>query len=196
MKYAACLFVAFACVLLVSIGCSSTDDVINTPPVRFVDNGNGTVTDTQMGLIWLKSASCLGGKNWVDANAAAAQLGEGTPGGIACGLTDGSTASQWRLPTLQCPSGQSCFMSDATGEFNSIFGSACSSAPYVLNTEGTGCWTELHPFSGVHLGPYWSSTSNADYPTNAWFADLYYGIVVGNDSKTAPYLVWPVRGGQ
>ena len=62
MKYAACLFVAFACVLLVSIGCSSTDDVINTPPVRFVDNGNGTVTDTQMGLIWLKSASCLGGR--------------------------------------------------------------------------------------------------------------------------------------
>ena len=33
---------------------------VQFPAVRFRDNGNGTVTDRQTNLIWLKDASCLG----------------------------------------------------------------------------------------------------------------------------------------
>ena len=39
---------------------------------RYVDCGNGTVTDTVTGLIWLKQADCLGINDWAAANQAAA----------------------------------------------------------------------------------------------------------------------------
>ena len=51
MRFAAVCLAAFACLLLVSIGCSSSDDVMK-PPDRFVDNLDGTVTDTQTNLMW------------------------------------------------------------------------------------------------------------------------------------------------
>lgn len=63
------------------------------PSPRFTDNNNGTVTDNLTGLIWLKNANCFGPKTWVDALTVANTLTSG-----ACGLTDGSTAGQWRLP--------------------------------------------------------------------------------------------------
>jgi hypothetical protein len=34
---------------------------------RFVDNGNGTVTDTVTGLMWTKDANLFGRLNWHDA---------------------------------------------------------------------------------------------------------------------------------
>jgi hypothetical protein len=61
---------------------------------RYVDCGNGTVTDTATGMIWLKDAGCLGALNWADANHAAARLKQGQ-----CGLTDRSRRGDWRLPT-------------------------------------------------------------------------------------------------
>ena len=53
---------------------------------------NGTVTDGT--LVWLQNAECFGRRNWNDATSAAASLKSGS-----CGLTDGSKAGQWRLPT-------------------------------------------------------------------------------------------------
>ncbi len=52
-----------------------------------------------------------------------------------------------------------------------------------------------HPFSNVQAYWYWSSTTNADYPTEAW--TVYFG-----DGGVYPYgrgdrsNVWCVRGGQ
>ena len=57
------------------------------------DNDNGTITDG--GLVWLKNADCFGKQNWQTATNSAAGLHSGM-----CGLTDKSTAGQWRLPTL------------------------------------------------------------------------------------------------
>src|SRR5262245_54288763 len=62
---------------------------------RYVDCGNGTVTDTVTGLIWLKDADCFGVKMYAEANQAAAQLADGQ-----CRLTDGSQPGDWRLPTF------------------------------------------------------------------------------------------------
>jgi hypothetical protein len=39
---------------------------------RYVDCGNGTVTDIVTGLIWLKTANCFGTRDWAAANNAAA----------------------------------------------------------------------------------------------------------------------------
>ena len=61
---------------------------------RYVNCGNGTVTDTVTGLIWLQDADCIPVGHWAAANEAAATLKDGD-----CGLTDGSTAGDWRLPT-------------------------------------------------------------------------------------------------
>jgi hypothetical protein len=60
---------------------------------RYVDCGNGTVTDTVTGLIWLKNAGCLGFADWASANGLAATLANGQ-----CGLTDNSSPGDWRLP--------------------------------------------------------------------------------------------------
>lgn len=157
---------------------------------RFVDCGNGTVKDTKTGLFWLKNANCFGRHDWASANILAAGLGQGQ-----CGLTDGSLPGDWRLPTLGC-AGPSCVpISSATGEFPSIFGSYCMTRPFVLNTNGTGCWTEGNPFSGVQSNYYWSSTTNVGNPIYAWSVGLYYNEVASSVVKIDTYYVWPVRGG-
>lgn len=67
-----------------------------TPPKRFVDNGDGTVTDKLTGLVWLKDSDCNSTwleVTWSQAMDNAANLQDGQ-----CGLTDGSQPGDWRLP--------------------------------------------------------------------------------------------------
>ncbi|GFO54396.1 hypothetical protein GMSM_14030 [Geomonas sp. Red276] len=59
---------------------------------RFVDNGNGTLSDTVTGLTWLKKADCISG-NWSGSLTAVNALSSGQ-----CGLTDGSAPGDWRMP--------------------------------------------------------------------------------------------------
>jgi len=180
---------------LLGTGCdSATDDMIKpTPADRFLDNGDGTVTDTNTGLVWLKNANCFGlpplFDNWNDAMALVAGLSDGQ-----CGLTDGSSAGDWRLPTLQCPQvpPTTCRLDDATGEFASIFTSRCP-RPSILDTAGTGCWSEGDPFSRVRSDfSYWSSTthSTSGRAFNVW---LGTGTVSTNYTIRDLLLVWPVR---
>lgn len=82
---------------------------------RFVDCGNGTVTDTVTGLIYLKNADCFTSQNWPTANQSAAGLADGS-----CGLTDGSGAGDWRLQTRE--------------EWEGILAPACPSAPGLSGT--------------------------------------------------------------
>ena len=150
---------------------------------RYVDCGNGTVTDTVTGLIWLKNAACLGSTNWADANGAAAALANGQ-----CGLTDGSSAGDWRLPTKD---EWSAMMARAV-----FFGCYASNAPSVTNDRGNGCLLTRggSSFAGVASGEYWSSTSNEPDPIFAWVALLGLGNVNYFD-KDNIRQVWPVRDG-
>ncbi|MEO5338906.1 MAG: protein kinase [Magnetococcus sp. MYC-9] len=63
---------------------------------RFVDNGNGTITDLRHRLIGLKHVKCFGGKSWFEALAVVRDLGAGS-----CNLTDGSRNGDWRLPSKE-----------------------------------------------------------------------------------------------
>src|SRR5579871_6046 len=65
------------------------------PPTypRWVDKGDGTVADTVTGLVWLKQADCIR-DSWEAAIASVQTLSSGQ-----CGLTDGSPAGSWRVPT-------------------------------------------------------------------------------------------------
>jgi hypothetical protein len=148
------------------------------PNPRFTDNSNGTVTDNLMGLIWLKNANCFGAKNWATALSDCNGLAS-----AACGLTDSSTAGQWRLPNYF--------------ELVSLLDLAYSS-PALSNDAGTGQWVSSagSSFTGVQSATsYWSSTTRADNTAYALSVSLNYGLVF-LDGKTTTRNVWPVRGGQ
>jgi len=172
-------------------GCSDSERVLNPPtgaepcsppepapgddPDRFADCDNGTVTDTDTGLIWLKDANCFDLLNFAAATNAAADLEDGD-----CGLTDGSSAREWRLPTKE--------------EWEMIVKTTgCTvGSPHLPDTEGGGCWSEDDPFSEVRPSAYWSSTegSSSNYTWIVYLHDAYFIT----DFKTDVHYVWPVRG--
>jgi hypothetical protein len=65
---------------------------VASPKPRFMDNGDGTVTDNLTGLMWAKDANLASGSmNWNDAIDYANNLSLGSDG---CGLS----YTDWRLP--------------------------------------------------------------------------------------------------
>jgi hypothetical protein len=140
--------------------------------IRYIDNGDGTVTDKDSGLTWLKNANCFGNQNWRTAKQSAAGLKSGQ-----CGLRDGSTAGMWRLPTRD----ELLRMVDKRYKI-----------PALSNAAGTAQWKEGDPFSGVQIYFYWSSTPHADYSDGAWYVSLSDGGVNAG-GKTFAFCVWPVR---
>jgi hypothetical protein len=141
---------------------------------RFVDLGDGTVRDTSTGLIWLKDANCLSTKNWDDAMDKAAALHTGE-----CGLTDGSSKGDWRLPTKE--------------EWEAFVDTNYSN-PALSNAAGTGKWSEGDAFNNLQSLYYWSSTTHEAYSFYAWYVYMYNGSV-GHTNKTFSYYVWPVGAG-
>ncbi len=139
---------------------------VANPSPRFTA-ANGTVTDNLTGLIWLQNANCFGTRTWTQALSDANGLASGS-----CGLTDSSAAGQWRLPNVK--------------ELQSLI-----DFQNVNRALPTG-----HPFSNVKTDQnYWSATTYASNPDNAWYMYMYYGRV-RYYHKSVPYYVWPVRGGQ
>jgi len=138
---------------------------VQWPDPRFIDNGDGTVTDHLTGLIWLKNANCFGLKSWNDALDASNNLGDG-----ACGLSDGSSPGDWRLPNVR----ELQSLVDY-GRYNPALPSG-------------------HPFTNVQSSYYWSSSTHALITYYAWSVHMSNGRV-HHSSKGSYSYVWPVRGG-
>jgi hypothetical protein len=146
------------------------------PSPRFITGTTGIVTDTLTGLVWLENANCtvffLGdstgqnNRSWSNALTAANSLAGGY-----CGLTDGSSAGDWRLPNVR--------------ELFSLLDFSQYNPPLPSG----------HPFTGVQWSNYWSSTTYTYSTESAWFVILNTGFAEAN-IKTNTYYVWPVRGGQ
>lgn len=157
---------------------------------RYVDCGNGTVTDTVTGLIWLKQADCLGSApSWAAANQAAAALKSGD----CTGLTDGSSPGDWRLPTKA-----EWYATIATA-FD--LGCRTGNGPSLMNDAGTACFGDGSTSSFAGVVPaivsafYWSSSTYEIFLIpSAYFVNLNDGYVLPNRRVTT-YRVWPVRGG-
>ena len=119
---------------------------------RFIDNQDGTVTDTMTGLVWLKQADCIH-DGWAAAITDVNQLASGQ-----CGLSDGSTSGSWRMPNRK--------------ELQSL------SDRMETNHADFFDHTYLNRDNSVYQGPifsnfvvsqfYWTSTTDAADPTEAW----------------------------
>ena len=136
------------------------------PVPRFTDNGDGTVTDSLTGLIWLKNADCFNKRSWANALSDCNGLASGS-----CGLTDGSEAGDWRLPNIK--------------ELHSLV-----DVEYKNPAIPSG-----HPFSNVRPDGdhyYWSSTDYKNATDWAWRLMMYSGTLGGGLNSTTCY-VWPVR---
>lgn len=119
---------------------------------RFIDNNNGTLTDTITGLVWLKQANCIQ-DTWANALASVNSLASGR-----CGLSDGSQAGWWRMPNRN--------------ELESLSDRAQTNlAQYFdytyLNKDGSVFQAPIFT-NYIETQYYWTSTTNAADPTEAW----------------------------
>ena len=148
---------------------------------RYADCGNGTVHDQATNLIWTKDATCWNIQvDYATANNLAAGLEDGD-----CGLTDGSSPGDWRLPTKE--------------EWEATVAEAVRqncTYPALTNIPGTDCFdVGPEPFFSVHSTYLrWSSTANDQNPNNAWAVAMSDGnTFTVLRTGTGPFA-WPVRG--
>jgi hypothetical protein len=120
---------------------------------RWIDNGDGTVTDSETGLIWLKAANAFH-LSWADTLAAIATLQDGQNG-----LSDGSQAGAWRMPNRkEMQSMADRFMCNHCDFFDATF------------TTWSGVVYQPAIFNDFMISQfYWTSSSVAGSPaTAAW----------------------------
>jgi hypothetical protein len=138
-------------------GFAAGDDgsLLNGVPLtypRWINNGDGTVTDTMTGLVWLQQADAIH-LPWADAVAAVNGLASGQ-----YGLKDGSKAGSWRMPNraeLQSLSDRA--QPNLADYFNDTF----------YNLDGS---VYLAPVFKNFVGfqYYWTSSTRAADPSEAW----------------------------
>lgn len=147
---------------------------------RFVNCGNGTVTDTATGLVWLEHASCLAYLDYAAANEAVSMLADGQ-----CGLSDGSHPGDWRLPTeheWEAMVRKECRRPKIVGN-----GIDCSPEPC--------CYLSTPWAFRVQVFTYWSGTTDPDFTLDARAADLWLGSVIPHFKPRTAHA-WPVRDGR
>ena len=164
---------------------------IPRPATRFVDNGDGTVTDNLTGLIWLQNADCTtcysgdpastNARTWDAAVTSAHNLANGF-----CGLSDGSAAGDWRLPNIL--------------ELLSIvdFG---STSPFDTFADPYGTDGSTRLFTGpngvnhnLFNVKWWSGTYFGANNLAAWYVDMSAITEISADLRASnSFHVWPVR---
>jgi hypothetical protein len=130
---------------------------------RFVDVGDGTVTDTQSGLTWTKDANCFDKTTWRESFTACENLASGQ-----CGLNDGSTTGDWRMPNKR----ELESLVDRSRRFPSL--------------------PEGHPLMNIESTYYWTSTDCAWDDRYVWTVHMGLGGGI-NGKKTNRFCVWCVK---
>jgi hypothetical protein len=160
-------------------------------PLHYRDNGDGTVTDLNTGLMWEKKCSgCTGLHNvreryrwsgdgkletvWDWLRQVNAEGEKGVAG-----------YSDWRIPNVNELVSVVDYGKRLPSVSSEFRGDLCASECLDLMQPGCSC---------TEIGEYWSSTTFADFPAHA--LAVFFGMGLVNDRiKTAPAHVRAVRGG-
>jgi hypothetical protein len=142
---------------------------------QFTQNGDGTVTDNETALTWMR---CSLGQTW-DADDSSCngdtKLYDWRLALIAASDTGFAGQNDWRLPNIK--------------ELKSIAEQACyDPAINVIIFPNT-------PIAYSSRYDYWSSSPYASYDGGAWIVDFYEGLDSIGDVDY-PHYVRLVRGGQ
>ncbi|RJQ55605.1 MAG: DUF1566 domain-containing protein [Nitrospiraceae bacterium] len=132
---------------------------------RFIDSGDGTITDNLTGLIWMKDAGSIGVNYWGNAVQSCNTLANGY-----YGLSDGSQAGDWRLPNVR--------------ELYSL----------IDFERYNPALPDSHLFINVMYN-YWSSTTYAGNPNNAFYLNPNNGFMSYANKSGANVYVLCVRDG-
>lgn len=135
--------------------------------IRFVCNGDGTITDNLTGLIWIKDPSELGGVWGAPGNPSRMNYHDAVKN---CKELKFAGHKDWRLPTIK--------------ELQSI-----------IDYEKRGPAINTEFFPNTQSTWYWSITPVAGYSYSAWFVDFDNGGVDGSGKVDSDYGR-PVRASQ
>jgi Protein of unknown function (DUF1566)/Divergent InlB B-repeat domain/Bacterial Ig-like domain (group 3) len=140
------------------------------PVTRFIDNTDGTVTDTLTSLMWLKDATKSGSLTWADALTYVANLNSNS----YLGYTD------WRLPNRK--------------ELRSLLDYSQAGIPlpagYPFKVNSYEYWTSSR--DNVHSNP---TVGNAFWFVAMNSGDSWFSGTETFEPELGTYQVWPVRGG-
>lgn len=138
------------------------------PEPRFVDNGDGTITDSLTGLMWMKDWGCLHKENWSGALITITEMNE-NPGRYNC-LEYSAHYTDWRLPNIV--------------ELDSLL--------YYGETD-TSAWLDRIGFRNMSNSWYWSSTSKEGKEKTAYGVHMKK-VRRAVSPKKKKFSTVPVRG--
>jgi hypothetical protein len=173
------------------IPCAGTGldgDIQAGATLSYTDNGDGTITDNNTGLVWEKKDKADGiqdptnlhdvDNRYTWDNAFAVHV-------AGLNAMNFAGSDKWRVPNVK--ELQSIMNNEnvdpAVSKGLNTFNNNCTPGATVLNGSCTAAFF------------YWSSTSYANGPDNAWFVDFFDGFVSA-DSKSNGFHVRAVRGGE
>ncbi len=178
----------------------STSAVATLEGARFVDNGDGTISDTRTYLMWEKKDAADGKTNYGDPHDADndymwTNVFQGS-------AADGTVFTDFLSRLNACESLGVPFQDTVTGGFAGYCDwrlPTISELQTILDLTATGCAAGSSPCINAAFLPvstfarqYWSSTTLAQYPPGAWWMDFDLGSAE-SVGKTNPAFVRAVR---
>jgi hypothetical protein len=153
---------------------------------RFVDNADGTVTDKTTCLMWEKKNGVGGGQDFDNPH----DVDNGYQWSSTGTAADGSAFTDF-LVKLNAPAGAGS--SSATGPtVTGCFAQHCDwRLPTIEELHGIP-WPALPAFLPDYAGLYWSASTHAGDPANAWYRDTA-GASVDFDGKLGTIAARAVR---